>query len=167
MPTSTLARSDHDAEDLRQIKTRYETQDRGKGETGGPFIDPLVRRCDLPIPWWRHRGDAVHPHPQHQGKVPRVFRRPGARLADDSIMSACSCDGNTIAVVCECAWKHRHAGKTVHSPKLDIMRMKGGKMQDSSTFSIRIRPMQPACRTAPSTCAVRSRSINGTRTVTG
>jgi ketosteroid isomerase-like protein len=43
-------------------------------------------------------------------------------------------EGNTIAVVCECAWKHRHTGKTVHSPKLDIIRVAEGKMQDFFEF---------------------------------
>ncbi|MGE0240477.1 MAG: nuclear transport factor 2 family protein [Parvibaculaceae bacterium] len=38
--------------------------------------------------------------------------------------------GNTIAVVCECAWKQKHTGKVVHTPKLDIMRLKKGKVAD-------------------------------------
>jgi ketosteroid isomerase-like protein len=38
--------------------------------------------------------------------------------------------GNTVAVVCECAWKQKHTGKVVHTPKLDILRVKKGKITD-------------------------------------
>src|SRR5262249_41592880 len=42
--------------------------------------------------------------------------------------------GNTVAIVCECAWKHKHTGKVVHTPKLDIMRLKKGRIHDFFEF---------------------------------
>jgi len=38
--------------------------------------------------------------------------------------------GSTVAVFCECAWKQKHTGKVVHTPKLDIIRLKRGKIFD-------------------------------------
>jgi ketosteroid isomerase-like protein len=37
---------------------------------------------------------------------------------------------NNVAVICECAWKQKHTGKVVHTPKLDIIRVKKGKVSD-------------------------------------
>jgi ketosteroid isomerase-like protein len=42
--------------------------------------------------------------------------------------------GNTVAVVCECAWKQKHTGKVVHTPKLDILRLKKGKISSFYEF---------------------------------
>jgi ketosteroid isomerase-like protein len=42
--------------------------------------------------------------------------------------------GNTVAVVCECAWKQKHTGKVVHTPKLDVLRLKKGKISDFYEF---------------------------------
>src|SRR5436305_437130 len=38
--------------------------------------------------------------------------------------------GDTVAVVCECCWRHKKTGNVVHTPKLDIVRFKGEKMAD-------------------------------------
>jgi ketosteroid isomerase-like protein len=35
--------------------------------------------------------------------------------------------GNNVAVVCECCWRHNTTGQIVHSPKLDLWKFKGGK----------------------------------------
>ena len=42
--------------------------------------------------------------------------------------------GDTVAVVCECSWRHKRTGKVVHSPKLDIVRFKGDKIADFFEF---------------------------------
>ncbi len=42
--------------------------------------------------------------------------------------------GNTVAVICECAWKQKHTGKVVHSPKLDILRLRKGKVSGFYEF---------------------------------
>jgi ketosteroid isomerase-like protein len=120
---------------LRQIKTRYKTWDRGKGKTGDLFIDLLSDDATF-----RSLGGGVEamqftrPHNTKE-KVRAYFE--GLALDWQMIfynVRLFLVDGNTVAIVCECAWKHKHTGKTVHSPKLDIIRVKGGKMQDFFEF---------------------------------
>ena len=105
---------------LRQIKTRYKTWDRGKGKTGALFVDLLSDDATF-----RSIGggvEAMHftrPHSTRE-KISAYFEE----LIRDWQMIFYTVrlflvDGNTIATVCECAWKHKHTGKIVHSPKLD------------------------------------------------
>lgn len=116
---------------LRQIKTRYKTWDRGKGKTGALFVDLLSDDATF-----RSIGggvEAMHftrPHSTKE-KISAYFEE----LIRDWQMIFYTVrlflvDGNTIATVCECAWKHKHTGKIVHSPKLDVIRVKNGQMQD-------------------------------------
>lgn len=42
--------------------------------------------------------------------------------------------GNNVAVVCECCWRHNTTGQIVHSPKLDLWRFKGGKAVEFFEF---------------------------------
>jgi ketosteroid isomerase-like protein len=120
---------------LRQIKTRDKTWDRGKGKTGGLFIDLLSDDATF-----RSLGGGVEAmqftrtHSTKE-KVRAYFEG----LARDWQMIFYNvrlflADGSTIAVLCECAWKHKHTGKIVHSPKLDIIRVRSGKMQDFFEF---------------------------------
>ena len=120
---------------IRQIKTRYKTWDRGKGKTGGLFIDLLSDDATF-----RSLGGGVEAmqftrtHSTKE-KVRAYFE--GLALDWQMIfynVRLFLVDGNTVAVVCECAWKHKHTGKIVHSPKLDIIRVKSGKMQDFFEF---------------------------------
>lgn len=116
---------------LRQIKTRYKTWDRGKGKTGNLFVDLLSDDATF-----RSIGGGVEAmqftrtHSTKE-KVRAYFE--GLMLDWQMIfynVRLFLVDGNVIAVVCECCWKHKHTGKIVHSPKLDIIRVKNGKMQD-------------------------------------
>ena len=38
--------------------------------------------------------------------------------------------GGTMAVIAECAWKQKHTGKVVYTPKLDVFHLKKGKIAD-------------------------------------
>ncbi len=116
---------------LRQIKTRYKTWDRGKGKTGDLFIDLMSDDATF-----RSIGGGVEAMlftRSHSGK--EKIRAYFEGLAQDWKMIFYNVrlflvSGDTIAVVCECAWKHKHTGKIVHSPKLDVIRVKHGKMRD-------------------------------------
>lgn len=116
---------------LRQIKTRYKTWDRGKGKSADLFIDLLSDDATF-----RSIGGGVdamqftRPHSTKE-KIRAYFE--GLKLDWQMIfynVRLFLVAGNTIAIVCECCWKQRHTGKIVHSPKLDIIRVKDGKMQD-------------------------------------
>lgn len=120
---------------LRQIKTRYKTWDRGKGKTGDLFIELLSDDATF-----RSIGggvDAMQFTRSHSTK--EKIRAYFEELKLDWQMIFYNVRlflvvGDAIAVVCECAWKHRHTGKIVHSPKLDVIRVKNGKMQDFFEF---------------------------------
>lgn len=116
---------------LRQIKTRYKTWDRGKGKTGNLFVDLMSDDATF-----RSIGGGVEAMQftrTHSTK--EKIRAYFEELVQDWQMIFYNVRlflvaGDTIAVVCECAWKHRHTGKIVHSPKLDVIRVKDGKMVD-------------------------------------
>jgi len=116
---------------LRQIKTRYKTWDRGKGKTGQLFVDLMTEDATF-----RSIGGGVEAMQftrEHRGKEKILAYFEG--LMQDWQMIFYNVrlflvQGDTLAVVCECAWKQRHTGKIVHSPKLDIIRVKDGKMHD-------------------------------------
>jgi ketosteroid isomerase-like protein len=116
---------------LRQIKTRYKTWDRGKGKTGDLFIELLSDDATF-----RSIGGGVEAmqftrtHTTKE-KVRAYFEE--LKLDRQMIfynVRLFLVAGNTVAIVCECCWKHRHTSKIVHSPKLDIIRVKDGKMCD-------------------------------------
>jgi len=116
---------------LRQIKTRYKTWDRGKGKTGDLFIDLLSDDATF-----RSIGGGVEAMQFTRTHSTReMVRAYFEELKRDWQMIFYNVrlflvQGDAIAVVCECCWKHRHTGKIVHSPKLDIIRVKGGQMHD-------------------------------------
>jgi ketosteroid isomerase-like protein len=116
---------------LRQIKTRYKTWDRGKGKTGDLFIDLLSDDATF-----RSIGGGVEAMQftrSHSTKEKVRAYFEGLALDWQMIfynVRLFLVAGSTIAVVCECCWKHKHTGKIVHSPKLDVIQVKDGKMQD-------------------------------------
>ena len=120
---------------LRQIKTRYKTWDRGKGKTGDRFIELLSDDATF-----RSIGGGVEAMQftrAHSTKEKIRAYFEGLALDWQMIfynVRMFLIAGNTIAVICECAWKHKHTGKVVHSPKLDIIRVKDGKMHDFFEF---------------------------------
>ncbi len=116
---------------INDIRSHYRAWDRGKGTTADRFIGMMADDGSF-----RSIG---------RGVEPMAFTRPHmlkenvrayfTELAQDWSMIFYNVrmflvEGNTIAVVCECAWTHKHTGKIVHSPKLDIIRVKGGKISD-------------------------------------
>jgi hypothetical protein len=43
-------------------------------------------------------------------------------------------DGDRVAVVCECCWRHKKTNKLVHTPKLDILRFRNDEIADFFEF---------------------------------
>ena len=116
---------------LRQIKTRYKSWDRGKGKTGDLFLDLMADDAVFrsigggaePMQFTRSYSTKEEIRSYFEGLVrdwQMIFYNVRMFLIQ----------GDTIAIVCECAWKQKHTGKIVHSPKLDIMRVKNGRICD-------------------------------------
>ena len=116
---------------VNQIRAHYRAWDRGKGSTSEKFLELMADDGSF-----RSIGAGAQPMPHtcdHCAKdnIRKYFKG----LEQDWQMLFYNVrtylvHGNTIAVVCECAFKQKHTGKVVHTPKLDIMRVKKGKITD-------------------------------------
>jgi|GEM_PF-425015 len=116
---------------VNQIRSHYRAWDRGKGSTAEKFLELMADDGSF-----RSIGAGAQPMlftSDHSTKdnIREYFRG----LEQDWKMIFYNVrtflvHGNTVAVVCECAWKQKHTGKVVHTPKLDILRVKKGKITD-------------------------------------
>jgi ketosteroid isomerase-like protein len=122
---------------VNQIRSRYREWDRNedKGAAAEKFIDLMAD--DTSFRSIGAGADAMLFTRDHSAKD--KVRAYFAGLAQDWKMIFFNVrtflvQGNTVAVVCECAWKQKHTGKVVHTPKLDILRLKRGKISDFYEF---------------------------------
>ncbi|WP_162918241.1 nuclear transport factor 2 family protein [Taklimakanibacter deserti] len=116
---------------VNQIRSHYRAWDRGKGSTAEKFLELMADDGSF-----RSIGAGAQPMlftSDHSTKdrIREYFKG----LEQDWKMIFYNVrtflvQGNTVAVVCECAWKQKHTGKVVHTPKLDILRLKKGKITD-------------------------------------
>ena len=120
---------------VNQVRSHYRAWDRGKGTTAERFIEMMADDGAF-----RSIGAGAQPmlftrdHSTKE-KVRAYFEG----LAQDWQMIFYNVrmflvHGSTIAVICECAWKQKHTGKVVHTPKLDVIRLKRGKIADFFEF---------------------------------
>jgi ketosteroid isomerase-like protein len=120
---------------INQIKSHYRAWDRGKGTTAEQFLSLMAEDGSF-----RSIGAGAEPMSftrdhSTKDKIRAYFKG----LEQDWSMIFYNVrmflvQGSTVAVVCECAWKQKHTGKVVHTPKLDILRVKGGKIADFFEF---------------------------------
>lgn len=118
---------------VNQIKSRYREWDRNedKGAAAEKFLDLMADDTSF-----RSIGAGAEPMlftRDHSAKD--MIRAYFQGLAQDWTMiffnvGTFLVQGNTMAVICECAWTQKHTGKVVHTPKLDILRLKKGKISD-------------------------------------
>jgi ketosteroid isomerase-like protein len=120
-----------------QIRSRYREWDRSedKGAAAGKFIDLMTD--DTSFRSIGAGAEAMLFTRDHSAKD--KIRAYFEGLARDWSMIFFNVrtflvQGNTIAVICECAWKQKHTGKVVHTPKLDILRLKKGRISDFYEF---------------------------------
>jgi ketosteroid isomerase-like protein len=116
---------------VNQIRSHYRAWDRGKGSTAEQFLELMAEDSSF-----RSIGAGAEPmlftaDHSTKDKVRAYFKG----LEQDWKMIFYNVrtflvQGNTVAVICECAWKQKHTGKVVHTPKLDILRLKKGKIAD-------------------------------------
>src|SRR5688572_13915325 len=110
---------------LKKLEAAYIAWNQNKGSTAGPWFDLMADKVD----WKSIAGGTkdmqfTRPHSTKQ-QVRDYFNE----LAKDWQMEfyhlrTFLVQDETVAVVCECCWRHKRTGKIVHSPKLDIMRFK-------------------------------------------
>ena len=116
---------------VNEIRSHYRAWDRGKGTTGERFVEMMADDASF-----RSIGAGAQPmlftrDHSTKDKIRAYFKG----LEQDWSMIFYNVrmflvQGSTIAVFCECAWKQKHTGKVVHTPKLDIIRLKRGKIAD-------------------------------------
>jgi ketosteroid isomerase-like protein len=119
---------------LRDLQSAYHTWNARKGSTAEPFFqlmadDVKFRSISDGAPEMRF----TRPHSGRQ-QVESYFEE----LARDWQMifyhvRAFLVQDDTVAVVCECCWRHKQTGKIVHSPK-HIVRYKDDKIADFFEF---------------------------------
>lgn len=120
---------------VNDLRSHYRAWDQGKGTTSERFLELMADDGTFrSIGGGAKVMEFTRPHSTKENvrayfaELTRdwemLFYNVGTLLEQD----------NTIAVVGECAWKHKHTGKTVHTPKLDVIRVKDGKIADFYEF---------------------------------
>ncbi|QIG51557.1 nuclear transport factor 2 family protein [Nordella sp. HKS 07] len=120
---------------VNDLRSHYRAWGRGKGTTSERFIELLTDDATFrSIGGGANLMEFTRTH-RTKDDVRAYF----AGLARDWEMlfynvSTFLVQNGTVAVMCECAWKHKQTGKTVHTPKLDVIRIKDGKIADFFEF---------------------------------
>jgi ketosteroid isomerase-like protein len=120
---------------VNRIRSHYREWDRKKGATAEEFLemvadDASFRSIGAGAPqmqWTRDHSPKDQIREYFKG-LDRDWKMIFFNVRTFLIQ------GNTVAVVCECAWKQRHTGKVVHTPKLDVFRVKKGEVVDFFEF---------------------------------
>jgi ketosteroid isomerase-like protein len=116
---------------VNQIRSHYRAWDRGKGTTAEEFLELMAddgsfRSIGAGAPQMLFTSD--HNPKDRIRDYFKGLERDWKMIFYN--VRTFLVQGNTVAVVCECAWKQKHTGKVVHTPKLDILRVKKGKIID-------------------------------------
>lgn len=116
---------------VNQIRSHYRAWDHGKGTTAEKFLDLMADDASFRSIGAGAEAMLFTTDHSTKDKVRNYFKG----LEQDWKMLFYNVrtflvQGNTVAVICECAWKQKHTGKVVHTPKLDIVRLKKGKIVD-------------------------------------
>ena len=108
---------------LKKLESAYKAWNDQKGSTAEPWFELMADLVD----WKSIAGGAkdmqfTRPHSTKQ-QVRNYFNE----LAQDWQMEfyhvrAFLVEGDKVAVIAECCWRHKRTGKIVHSPKLDLLR---------------------------------------------
>jgi ketosteroid isomerase-like protein len=114
---------------LKRLESAYKAWNDQKAATAEPWFDLMADLVD----WKSIAGGAkdmrfTRPHSTKK-QVMDYFNE----LAQDWQMEfyrvrAFLVEGDKVAVICECCWRHKHTGKVVHTPKLDLMRFQHEKI---------------------------------------
>jgi ketosteroid isomerase-like protein len=116
---------------VNQIRQHYRAWDRKKGATAEEFLELVADDASFrsigagaqPMLWTRDHSPKDQIREYFKG-LERDWKMIFFNVRTFLVQ------GNTVAVICECAWKQRYTGKVVHTPKLDIFRLKKGKVAD-------------------------------------
>lgn len=120
---------------LNEIRSCYRAWNRGKGSTGEQFVELMADDGSFRSIGGGAESMAFTRDHKTRDRVRAYFK--GLDRDWEMIfynVRTFLAQRNTVAIVCECAWKHKLTGKVVHTPKLDIMRLKKGRIFDFFEF---------------------------------
>jgi ketosteroid isomerase-like protein len=114
---------------LTKLESAYRTWNEQRGSTAEAWFDLMADLVD----WRSIAGGSkdmqfTRPHSTKQ-QVRNYFNE----LAKDWQMEfyhvrTFLVEGDKVATLCECCWRHKHTGKIVHTPKLDLMHFQHEKI---------------------------------------
>jgi ketosteroid isomerase-like protein len=113
---------------LRALKSAYKTWSTKKAKIDDSFFDLYADTIEFqsmtggnpPLGFTRKRTN--------KNEVKEYFKEVSADWEMIFYhVRAYLAQGNTVAVLCECCWRHRKTERIVHSPKLDLYEFKGSK----------------------------------------
>jgi ketosteroid isomerase-like protein len=116
---------------VNDIRSHYRAWDRGKGTTSERFVNMMADDATFRSIGAGAESMLFTRSHSTKDKIRAYFKG----LEQDWSMIFYNVrmflvQGGTIAVFGECAWKQKHTSKVVHTPKLDILRFKRGKISD-------------------------------------
>lgn len=133
------------ANTLEKLQSAYKTWDEQKGATAEP--------------WFELMADLVYWKSIAGGEKPMSFTAP--RLSKHQVrdyfhglaldwrmefyhIRTFMVEGDRVAGIGECCWRHKHTGKVVHTPKLDLIRFQHDKISGFFEFFDTSQAMQAA-----------------------
>lgn len=133
------------ANTLERLQSAYKTWDEQKGATAEP--------------WFELMADLVYWKSIAGGEKPMSFTAP--RLSKHQVrdyfhglaldwrmefyhIRTFMVEGDRVAGIGECCWRHKHTGKVVHTPKLDLIRFQHDKISGFFEFFDTSQAMQAA-----------------------
>jgi ketosteroid isomerase-like protein len=116
---------------LKQLESAYKAWNAQKGSTAEPWFELMADQVD----WKSIAGGAKDMHFTRPHATKQHVRDYFNELAQDWQMEfyhvrSFLVEGDRVAVVCECCWRHRKTGKIVHTPKLDVMHFHDEKIAE-------------------------------------
>src|SRR5688572_14033407 len=120
---------------LKRLESAYKAWNDQKAATAEPWFDLMADLVD----WKSIAGGAKDMRFTRPHSTKKQVRDYFNELAQDWQMEfyhvrAFLVEGDKVAVICECCWRHKHTGKIVHTPKLDLIRFQHEKISGFFEF---------------------------------
>jgi ketosteroid isomerase-like protein len=108
---------------LKKLESAYKAWNDKKGSTAEPWFDLMADLVD----WKSIAGGAQDMRFTRPHSTKQQVRDYFSELAQEWQMEfyhvrTFLVEGDKVAVIGECCWRHRKTGKIVHTPKLDLLR---------------------------------------------
>jgi hypothetical protein len=123
------------ASTIQRLQSAYKVWDEQKGSTTEPWFELMAD-----LVYWRSIGGGEKPM---NFTAPRLSKQQVRDyfngLAQDWQMEFYQVhtflvEGDKVAAIGECCWRHKHTGKVVHTPKLDLIRFQHDRISGFFEF---------------------------------